>query len=143
MNDLSMRLIKNQKELDKLLKIRGVVFIEEQKVPHSRERDGLEDESKHFIVHYKGKCVGGARMRFVRNKAKFERIVFLRSCRGKGFGRKLMRYLIGYARRKGVKEVVVHGQVASTEFYEKSGFKKRGQAFMDGGMRHYEFFLRI
>jgi predicted GNAT family N-acyltransferase len=61
----------------------------------------------------------------------------------KGFGRKLMKHLIAYAKRRGVKEIVVHGQVKSMKFYEKSGFKRRGRIFMDGGMRHYEFFMKV
>lgn len=143
MNDLSIRLIKNRKELEKLLKIRGTVFIKEQKVPHSRERDGLEEESKHFIVHAGSKCIGGARVRFIRNKAKLERIVLLRSYRGKGVGTKLVRHLISYARRRGVEEIVVHGQVESMGFHEKCGLKKRGRMFVDGGIKHYEFFMKL
>ena len=50
MSKISIRLIKNRAELDTLLEIRKIVFIKGQKVPVKRERDGLEDQSTHFIV---------------------------------------------------------------------------------------------
>jgi len=141
MKRLKIRLIKNKKELNSILRIRETVFIKGQNVPVSRERDGLEDEAKHVIVLLRGKPIGCARVRFIDGKSKLERIALLPKYQRKGFGKKLMAYLISYSKRHKVKEIYLHGQCRIQKFYEDAGFKTRGKVFMDGGMRHYEFYM--
>ena len=138
-----MRLINGEEELQKILDIRKRVFIEEQGVSEKRERDGLEDKADQFIVLDDEKEIGCARIRFIDNKAKLERIAILPEYRRKGLGKKLVNYLIDYSKNKGVKEIYLHGQVRIQKFYEGLGFKARGDIFIDGGMEHYEFYMRV
>jgi predicted GNAT family N-acyltransferase len=141
MSDIKIRLIKNKKELNLLLKIREIVFIKGQNVPVKRERDNLEGSAKHVIVLLKNKPIGCARVRFIDGKAKLERIALLPKYQRKGFGKKLMAYLINYSKKHKVKGIYLHGQCRIQKFYEDVGFKTRGKVFMDGGMRHYEFYM--
>lgn len=141
-NPLKIRLIKNKRELNAVLRIRKIVFIKGQHVPKSRERDGLDSTSKHVIVFYNSKPTGCARIRFLGKKAKLERIAILSSYQGKGFGRKLMDYLIQYCKRKGAKEIVVHSQIYVKDFYLVCGFKPRGKIFLDAGIKHVTMGLR-
>jgi len=142
MRDLKVRLIKNKKELDEVLKIREVVFIKGQNCPRECEMDGLENEARHVIVKYKGKVIGCARIRFLENKAKLERIALLKDYRGKGFGREIMNYLIKYCRRKKVEEIFLHSQLYVKKFYEKFGFKPRGKSFLEAGIKHIEMYIK-
>ncbi|MCD6318277.1 GNAT family N-acetyltransferase [Candidatus Aerophobetes bacterium] len=100
--------------------------------------DGLENEAKHVIVKYRGKTIGCARVRFLENKAKLERIALLEDYRGKGFGREIMNYLIRYCKRKKVEEIFLHSQSYVKKFYEKCGFKPRGKPFLEAGIKHIE-----
>ena len=73
-----IRLVKNKKELKQVYKIREIVFIKEQKVAENIEKDKFDRTAKHFILLYKNKPVGCARIRFIDRKAKLERIAVLK-----------------------------------------------------------------
>ncbi len=136
MNGLRIRLIKNKSELKQVLKIREIVFITGQNVPEERELDGLDIVSKHVIVIFNGKPIGCARIRFIGREAKLERIAVLGEYRGKGFGKRLVNYLINYCKKKKVKEIVLHSQYYIRDFYAECGFKPKGKTFMDAGIKH-------
>ena len=141
-NNLKIRLIKNKKELDAVFKIRKIVCIKEQKVKKDIERDEFDKTAKHFIVFYKNKPIGGARLRFINNKVKLERIAVLKTHRGKGFGKDMTNYLIRYCKNKKVKEIFMHSQYHLKDFYKKLGFKPRGKTFMEAGIKHIEMHKR-
>ena len=142
-NVLKIKLAKTKKELEQILNIRETVFIKGQKVPKNRELDGLDNSAKHVIVTYKGRAIGCARIRFIHNKAKLERIALLKEYRGKGFGKQIMEYLIKCCKRKNPKEIVMHAQYYLKNFYDKCGFKKRGRIFIDAGIRHIEMYMTL
>jgi predicted GNAT family N-acyltransferase len=74
--------------------IRKEVFIEGQNVPVELEVDGLDKESGHYILRLDNIASGTARVRYIQNKAKIERVAILAKHQGKGLGKKLMEYII-------------------------------------------------
>jgi N-acetylglutamate synthase-like GNAT family acetyltransferase len=42
---------------------------------------------------------------------------------GKGFGKKLMGYVEGYAKKKGIKEITLYPTIYALDFYKKAGYK--------------------
>jgi predicted GNAT family N-acyltransferase len=106
------------------------------------EIDGQDNLSRHVIVLYQTKPIGCARIRFLDGKAKLERIAILGKYQGKGIGRELMNYLVKYCRRKNVNKIVIYSQYHAMEFYEKCGFKAKGEKFMDAGIEHIEMELQ-
>ncbi|MFX0067965.1 MAG: GNAT family N-acetyltransferase [Promethearchaeota archaeon] len=134
-------MIKGKQELEQVLKIREIVFVKGQNVPVKLELDGLDDEATHVIVKYGEKPVGTVRVRFHGDKAKVERLAVLKRHRGKGIGKRALKYAIDYCRRKGVKEVVLNAQYYAKDFYEKLGFKPRGKRFMEADIEHIEMYL--
>ncbi len=140
---LKIRFAKTRKELEKVIKLREIIFIKGQKVPKRRERDGFDNNAKHIIVIHKKKSVGCARVRFVRNKAKLERIGILKEYRGRGFGKEIMKYLIKYCKNQNPNEIVMHAQYYLKDFYKKCGFMERGKIFMDAGINHIEIYMPL
>lgn len=138
---LTIRLTRSKRELEQVLRIRETVFIKGQNVPAEMELDGLDDEAKHVIVKYGDKPVGTARIRFRGNEARIERLAVLERYRGMGIGKRTLKYVIDYCRRKRVTEVVLHAQYYAKDFYEKLGFKARGKRFMEAGIEHVEMYL--
>jgi predicted GNAT family N-acyltransferase len=143
MDGLKIRLIKRKYELEAVFKIRKEVFVKGQHVPESMDLDGLDNNSKQVIVLYQNKPIGCARIRFLDGKAKLERIAILSEYQGKGIGMELMNYLVKYCRRNRVNRVVMHSQYHATGFYEKCGFKTKGEKFMDAGIEHIEMELPV
>lgn len=119
MGDLKIRLVRNKSELDDIFRIREIVFVKGQNVPREREIDGLDTSSKQVIVLYRNKPIGCARVRLLGKKAKLERIALLKRYRNKGWGKRIMDYLIRYCGRKRVKEIVLHSQCYIKDFYTK------------------------
>ncbi|HLC60383.1 MAG TPA: GNAT family N-acetyltransferase [Candidatus Nanoarchaeia archaeon] len=141
--NVKVRLTRNRDELKKVLEVRRVVFIEGQKVLEEREKDGLDISSKHAIVFYKNRVIGCARVRFLNEKVKLERIALLKNYRRKGIGNILMKYLITYSKKSQSKGIVMHAQYYLKNYYGRFGFKPKGRIFMDAGIRHIEMYLPL
>ncbi len=140
---LEIHIAKNQTEIDEALKIREEVFVKGQNISIDREKDGLDTSSEHAILYYNNKPAGTARIRYVDNKMKLERIAILDEVRGKGLGIKLMKFLVQYGKEKRVKEIYMHAQYYLLNFYAKFGFKQRGDIFYDTDIKHIEMFLDL
>lgn len=141
MKDLKIRLVKNKREYGEVLRIRLNVFVKEQKVPREIEIDEYENTSKHFIAFYRGKPIGCGRLRFLKGKAKFERIAVLKRYRNKGFGTRILMYMVNYAKRKNPKEIYMHAQYYLREYYKKLGFRPVGKIFYEAGIKHIKMHL--
>lgn len=141
--DLSIKLVENESEMKEVLRIRKTVFVEEQNIPKDRERDGLDEKATHFLVKFRNRPIGAARARFLGNTGKLERISLLRSYRRRGYGKRMVDYLVKYCEEKGVSEIVLYSQLYLKEFYERCGFKSRGKIFFEAGAKHIEMYRKV
>ncbi|MBI5223986.1 GNAT family N-acetyltransferase [Candidatus Micrarchaeota archaeon] len=142
MGSVLIRLIKSKSEFEQVLKIRHDTFVIGQKVPIELEVDGLDKEAEHFILFFEGTPAGCARIRYLEDTAKLERIAILEQYRGKGLGKELMRFLIRHCRQKPIREIVMHAQYYLLEFYRSFGFVPVGERFDDVGIEHIEMRLK-
>ena len=141
--NLKIKIIKTKKELKSAFNIRNIVFGKEQKIPRKIDFDGLDNKTKQILVLYNNKPIGTARIRFIQNRAKLERIALLKKYRGRGLGEKLMNFLIDYCKKKEIKEIYFHAQCYLKDFYKKFGFKIRGKSFIEAGkIKHIEMYLK-
>lgn len=140
---LRIRLARTKREMDAIFEIRRIVFLVEQHVPKAEEWDGLDDKSKHIIVTYSGKPVACARIRFLGNKAKLERIAVLKPYRKMGVGRSLVGYMVSYSRRRKAAQAVMNAQVHAKGFYQLCGFRPFGKTFMEAGIPHVKMHMKL
>ncbi len=143
--DVIIKAVETDEELARVMRIREVVFVEGQDVPLDRERDEHDAGARHFIMCREGVAVGCARARVLESgrTAKLERVAVLEEFRGLGLGARLMDYLMDYCRAGGAREVKLHSQCSVRRFYEKMGFRARGEVFMDAGIEHIEMCLEL
>ncbi|KPC98702.1 putative N-acetyltransferase YjcF [Geobacillus sp. BCO2] len=86
------------------LRVRRIVFIEEQNVPEEEEIDAFEDDSFHLVLYDDTIPIGAGRLRFIdEGVGKIERICILPSYRGRGAGRMVMEAIEQLAKTKGAK----------------------------------------
>lgn len=117
-----------------LLDLRHTVFIQEQGVPESRERDGLDDSCWHVLARDEaGQPVGCGRLTPAH---KIGRMAVLQAWRGRGVGKAMLRELTSRARALGWPEVTLDAQVSAVGFYEREGFQAYGEEFEDAGLAH-------
>ena len=122
--------------------IRMRVFVREQGVPAAIELDRDDDRAIHFLATSEGKAVGTARVVLHHGSAKIGRMAVLKSYRGKGVGKKLLRRAIATAKKLGARSIYLHAQVPVIEFYEKLRFRCVGAVFDEAGIPHRKMILK-
>jgi len=120
--------------------IRRIVFIEEQSVPAELEWDGLDEGAEHFVAFassdHDARALGTARLRFVAEAAKAERVAVLASARELGLGRLLMEAIESRVRDRFLTRIRLNAQVAVVPFYERLGYRGEGEVFVEAGIEH-------
>lgn len=130
------RVVKTQDDLIRAFCIRAIVFMGEQECPYAEEIDGLDDDAIHVLGEWNNEPVAAGRIRSVDNYAKLERLAVLRQFRGKGYGDRLLKYMMGIAQSRGMAGFRLHAQVVAIPFYEKHGFRTTGPVFDEAGIAH-------
>lgn len=124
-----------------LLELRDAVFIQEQKVPEQRERDGLDVDCLHVLARDEDEQpIGCGRLTPQR---KIGRMAVLPNWRGRGVGVAMLRELIARARAMGWTEVALEAQTSAIGFYEREGFEAHGDVFQDAGLPHRSMSLSL
>lgn len=121
--------------------IRRIVFIEEQGCPPELEWEH-EEESVHFLAEVKRIPAGTARWRQTKEGFKLQRFAVLNEFRGMGVGQALVKAVLSDLPVK-AGYVYLHAQTQACSLYEKFGFVKEGEEFLEAGIRHYKMVLHL
>lgn len=145
-SSISIAPVTNEGELFQALAIREIVFIEEQSVPESLERDA-EDASAFHVLALKGKhAIGTGRLVELPEPppgqtgrwGRIGRMAVLSSDRKSGTGARLLEALEAEARRRTLTGIKLHAQLSAMEFYKRHGYEPDGAVFEEAGMPHLE-----
>jgi len=121
-----------------LYEVRSAVFIKEQGVDVSIERDGKDHQCYHSLAHdSSGKVLGTGRLS---PEGKIGRLAVMKDWRGLGIGSGIMRNLIKQSELLGMLRTFLHSQVSATEFYESLGYQKEGPIFDEASIPHVVMF---
>lgn len=131
------KVVTNPEDLIKVFIVRGIVFIEEQGVPYTIERDEHDSSATHILGEMDGEPFASGRIRAVGEYAKLERVAIRKAYRGKGLGHKLTEFMLSVAKEQGFKKFKVHAQSYLADFYKKHGFEIVGDMFKEAGIDHY------
>jgi predicted GNAT family N-acyltransferase len=138
--------VANEGELFQALAIREIVFIEEQSVPESLERDAEDASAYHVLALEKGHAIGTGRLVALPkppageqgNWGRIGRMAVLQSNRKGGVGTKLLTALEAEARKRQLAGILLHAQLSAMEFYKRHGYATHGAVFEEAGMPHLE-----
>jgi len=139
--NVRVRRVHSRRELEKAFAIRDRVFVKEQGVPVEIEMDSDDARAAHLLAFAAGDPVGTARVVMRQGSAKIGRMAVLKSCRGTGVGKKLLKRAIATARRRGARKIYLHAQVSVIGFYEALGFCCVGPVFKEAGIPHRKMIL--
>ena len=124
------------KELaEKAFAIRKIVFVEEQGVDAALEYDH-EEEAHHYLLFLGEKPIATARWRETEKGIKLERFAVLPSFRNRGIGDIILKEVLKDVTPLG-KLMYLHSQLKAVPFYERNGFNKEGQMFVEAGIEHF------
>ncbi|MBO7178981.1 MAG: GNAT family N-acetyltransferase [Clostridia bacterium] len=134
------KFVKTQDDLEKSLNIRRNVFINEMGVPESIELDGfdtLTSHCKHILVLYNGVTIGTARCNLIsETELKIQRFCFLPEYRKSGYGKLLLEFIEREFSDKGYHYFFLEAKFSVHEFYEKCGYKKASDIFIEANVPH-------
>ncbi len=126
------------------LKLRRIVFIEEQNVPEVEEVDGDDKHCTHILACEKSKPIGAARFQYIDGKAKIQRVCVLQEARGTGLGAAIIAKILSVVKvEKKAKFAILGSQVHAVSFYEKLGFEGFGEEYLDAGILHRDMKIKI
>jgi predicted GNAT family N-acyltransferase len=130
--------------MQEALRIRELVFVEEQRVPAEEEYDEFETTSRHFLATVDGQPAGTARWRLTDKGVKLERFAVLAPYRGTGVGSALVRAVLDDIRASeetNGKLLYMHAQLTAMPLYAKFGFQPVGEMFEECDIKHYKMQL--
>lgn len=81
------------------------------------------ETGEYFVLEYNGKLLG---MIELYDNNIVGGMYIKHDCVGKGYGKKLMSFIENYAKKKGLKELVLYPTLTARGFYKKIGYKETG-----------------
>jgi len=115
--------------------VREQVFTLEQNVAREDELDSFDATARHVLARdLAGNPVGTGRLTTDR---KIGRMAVLREWRGKHVGEAMLNLLVEQARALNYPDVEMHAQTSAVPFYEKFGFAKYGDEFVECDIKHF------
>lgn len=138
-------------ELEQALAIREIVFIEEQAVPETLERDDDDATAFHVLAFQGGHAVGTGRLVKLDHGpegesgrwGKIGRMAVLAASRKGGTGSMILLRLEQEARSFALEGILLHAQVHAQGFYERHGYAAFGPHFEEAGMPHVSMKKRL
>ena len=98
-----------------------------------------EKEQFHLAVLEQGKVCGVALLVVLSSRsAKVRQVALDLPWQGRGLGRRLMEFVESFALQKGIQILELHSREAVVPFYEKLGYKKVGNRFVEVGIPHWK-----
>ena len=120
--------------------IRDTVPGHEQQIPRELDWDGNDRDCLHVVATDKeGTTIGTGR---IQADGKIGRLAVLKHWRSRGVGARMLEALVESARSRGLEKVYLHAQAHAVPYYEKSGFEKEGDEFIEVGIRHVNMMRR-
>lgn len=137
---LEFKIVETNEDLKEALKIRRTVFIEEHNVPENIELDEfdiLPSQCKHVLVLLNKKPIGTMRCNLVSPKnLKIQRFCFLPEYRKSGYGKLLLEFIEKEFSKKGYNHFFLEAKFSVYPFYEKCGYKKVSDVFIEANVPH-------
>lgn len=141
---VDIRVVSSKEDIAECLRLRRLVFIEEQQVPEDEEVDGDDDHCTHILACVDDMAMGAARFQYIGDKAKIQRVCVLAKARGTGLGTKLMRGVLDVIKsEQKVQTAVLGSQTHALAFYEKLGFSAFGDEYLDAGILHQDMKIKL
>jgi predicted GNAT family N-acyltransferase len=114
--------------------LRFAIFVGEQNVPAGIELDDMDAQCMHAVAYdVDNKPIGTGRLL---PDGHIGRMAVVKEWRRRGIGAEILQALIGEARKRGHKEVIVSAQLQAAEFYREQGFTADGKVYPEAGILH-------
>jgi predicted GNAT family N-acyltransferase len=141
----TITVVRNVDDLQKVVAIRAMVYMGEQKCPYDEEFDGNDFCGMHLIGWIGREPVACLRIRFFAEFAKVERLAVRQEYRRSTIAFKIVRRAISIITRKGYTRIYGHAQEGLEMFWARFGSKPmaNAQPFSFSGYTYREVLLDL
>jgi predicted GNAT family N-acyltransferase len=125
-------------EYKQMLKLRDEILRQPLGLHFSAEE--LEKEKAHVhMAAYEDDQILGCCMLVEEDPqtVRLRQMAVVNDVQGKGIGRALMQFAENVARDRGYRKITMHARKNAMGFYEKMGYRKKGDEFMEITIPHY------
>ena len=129
--------VNSLRELKDFQDLRRRVFVDEQGFDLNDEFDHYDPTAIHVGLRLDGVLIGNIRLiRLCENRFKLGRMAILKEYRGNGFGKLMLQKACEVAISEGISEIELSSQEHAAGFYEKAGFKRVGEVYLEEQQPH-------
>ena len=138
MEELTVKLVETEEEMEAAIEVRFRVFVAEQQVPVEEELDEFDSDATHAIAIHQGQVVATGRVVYGNedSAARIGRMAVDIEWRRKGIGGRLLRFLEAEATAQGVSTYILNAQEYVKDFYAAHGYVERGETFLEADIVH-------
>lgn len=136
MEDVTVKVVETEEELEAAISVRFRVFVGEQSIPADEELDEDDSVATHAIALCRGIVVGAGRVVYRDGAARIGRMAVELEWRRQGIGGRLLQFLEEEARSQGVTDWVLHSQIYVRSFYAAHGYEEKGAVFLEVDIPH-------
>ncbi len=138
MEDLTIKLVETEEEMEAAIGVRFRVFVAEQQVPAEEELDEFDATATHAIAIHQGQVVGTGRVLYGNEDtaARIGRMAVDAQWRRQGIGGRILKFLEEEATAQGIDTYVLNAQEYVKEFYAARGYVQQGGTFMEVDIPH-------
>ncbi|MCP3031955.1 GNAT family N-acetyltransferase [Halobacillus sp. A1] len=133
---VDIRIAANDLEKKDAFTVREIVFVDEQQVSIEDEHDEHDETATHIIGYVENEPLLAARLRFVEDYGKFERICVAKSHRGLSLGKQIIQHMEQVTKEAGFPKAKLNAQTHAVGFYQSLGYEVVSSEFMDAGIPH-------
>ncbi|MGO9490364.1 MAG: GNAT family N-acetyltransferase [Solirubrobacteraceae bacterium] len=125
-------------DVEGAIRVRELVFCQEQGVPVEEELDGRDDEALHLVAiePERGRVIGTLRLLFDEDTAKVGRVAVEADWRGMGIASRMLGLALDRAREQGARRARLASQLEVVGLYERAGFTVQSGVFEEAGIPH-------
>lgn len=127
-------------ELTEAFALRHEVFVIGQNVPVELELDELDPVCDHALATVEGQVVGTGRLL---PAGVIGRMAVAESRRGQGIGAAVLSALEQQARARGHDVVELHAQLHAAGFYDRAGYERVSEVYLEAGIEHVTMRKRL
>ncbi len=138
MEELTVKLVETEEEMEGALSVRFRVFVAEQQVPMDEELDEFDASATHAIVLSQGEVVATGRIVYGNedSAARIGRMAVDMEWRRKGLGGRLLTFLEEEAASRNVSTYILNAQEYVKQFYANHGYVELGETFLEADIVH-------
>ena len=139
MDEIVVKQVENESEMELAVAVRFRVFVSEQSIPLEEELDEADATATHAIAMHGDLAVGAGRLVLRENGyAQIGRMAVDKEWRRKGVGGLILGFLEASARAQGSTQSLLHAQEYVKGFYAAHGYREHGDVFLEVDIPHVE-----